>query len=70
MPHIQIQADTSMPFIPQSNYHFWEMLVFSVTEGVTVTFRWEGDGAPRVWIFVAAWYDTARFTEQWGYPQD
>lgn len=64
MAHIQIQPDTSMPFILWSNYHFWEMLTFSVTEGVTMTFRRAGDDGPRVWILVAAWYDTARFEEQ------
>lgn len=39
MSHIQIESDTSMPFIPWSNYQFCEMLTFGVTEGVMVTFR-------------------------------
>lgn len=46
MSHIQIESDTSFPFILRSNYQFSEMLTFSVTEGATVTFRWTGDGAP------------------------
>lgn len=77
MAHIQIQSDISMPFMLWSNYHFWGMLTFSVTEGVTVTFRRAGDGGPRVWILLFPFFFfllrrdmTALLTEQWGYPQD
>lgn len=44
--YIQIQADTCVPFIPPSNYQLYETRTLAVTEGVTLTFRRAGDGAP------------------------